>query len=155
MTVSHTEISVDLPIKMAAVLVQMCPSTTLDLSSWFPALLVLPAPGFIMLSSTLGHIQVLCGSCAGAYSIGRSVAFWQRALLHLWVLCVIPSRRSLLYTSLLVQVSHSFLLEICFVNFSIGTWTSRISTDSEEYSRGILAQQEVCYPFHLVSECLM
>ena len=113
---------------------------------------VLPTPGFIMLASILGHIQVLCGSCAGAYSIGRSAAFRQRALLHLQVLCVIPSRRSLLHTSLLVQVSHSFIPEICWVNFSIGTWIPRICTDFEGISGGILAQQEGCHPFHLFTE---
>lgn len=70
---------------------------------------VLPAPGLIMPASILGDIQVLCGSCAGSHSAGRGAALWQRALLHLRVLCVIPSAGSLLYSSLLVQVSHSFL----------------------------------------------
>lgn len=106
--------------------------------SLLPLSPVLPTPGFIMLASILGHIQVLCGSCAGAYSIGRSASLRQRALLHLRVLCVIPSRRSLLYTSLLVQVSHSFLPEIYLVNFSIGTWIPRICTDFVgNFKRGI------------------
>lgn len=70
--------------------------------------LVLPTPGFVMLTSILGYFQVLCGSCAGTYSIGRSAALWKRALLHLRVLCIIPSRRGLLYATLLVQVSLSF-----------------------------------------------
>lgn len=118
-----------IPIKMAAGLVQthvLCITGSCSLLSLSPAL---PTPGFVVFASILGHIQVLCGSCAGAHSIGRSAALRQRALLHLWVLCVIPSRRSLLYASLLVRVSHSFFLEICLVNFSIGTWIPGICTD--------------------------
>lgn len=77
--------------------------------SLLPLSPVLPVPGLIMLVSILGDVQVLRGSCAGSYSTGRGAALWPRALLHLWVLCVIPSGGGLLYSSLLVQVSHSFL----------------------------------------------
>lgn len=77
--------------------------------SLLPLSPVLAAPGLIMLAFLLGDVQVLRGSCSGSHSTGRGAALWPRALLHLWVLCVIPSGGSLLYSSLLVQVSHSFL----------------------------------------------
>lgn len=119
---------IDLLIKMAAVLVQIY----VILNHWV-LLHAVPVScvthSWLHYACLLGHVQVLCGSCAGAYSIGRSAAFRQGALLHLRVLCVISSRRSLLYTSLLVQVSHSFLPKICLVNFSIDTWIPRICTD--------------------------
>lgn len=77
--------------------------------SLLPLSPVLPAPGLVTLASILGDVQVLRGSRAGSYSTGRGAALWQRAFLHLRVLCVIPFGGSLLYSSLLVQVSRSFL----------------------------------------------
>lgn len=98
---------VNLPINTAGFLGQnlFCITGSGSLLPLSPVL----TPSFIMLASILGDIQVLRGSCAGSYSTGRGAALWQRALLHLRVLCVIPSGGSLLYSSLLVQVSHSFL----------------------------------------------
>lgn len=43
----------------------------------------------------------------------------------------------------------SFLPEICLVSSSIGTWMPWICTDFEGISSRIIAQQEVCHPFHL------